>query len=160
MTSPVHLSQFPSLPSPSPPPLGRYHHLLGRPLPQELVAPPSAEQEPSRSPDRTVILYHIFQCLFSPGVSPGVSNTVLELALNLLGDDQAPPPHAMETAASVERVEAAAGVSSVGDGVGLVSHFFPTLLVYLGQRVKAVGEKTVDSHGQTGLQLEFTVLSR
>ena len=84
---------------------------------------------------------------------------VLELALNLLGDDQAPSPNAMETAASVERIDAAAGTSSVGGGAGLVSRFFPTLLVYLGQRVKAVGEKA-DSHGQTGLQLEFTVLSR
>lgn len=150
-----HVSTCP--PPPTSACMGRYHYLLGRPLPQELVALSSAEQE--SSPDRTVLLYHVFQCLFSPGVSPGVSNAVLELTLNLLGDDQGPSPHGMETAASVESVEAAVGASSVGDGAGLVSHFIPTLLEYLGQKVRAVGEKA-DSHGQTGLQLEFTVLSR
>lgn len=137
--------------------LHRYHYLLGRSLPEELVTLPPTESE--ASPDRTVLLYYVFQCLFSPGVSPKVSNTVLELTLNLLGDSHGPSPHAMETAASVDTAEPAAGGSSVGEGVGLVSRFIPTLLMYLGQRVKAVGEKA-DSHGQTGLQLEFTVLSR
>ena len=43
-------------------------------------------------------------------------------------------------------------------GVELVSRFIPTLLTYLGGKVRALGERTGKEGGN--LQLEFRVLSR
>ena len=46
-----------------------------------------------------------------------------------------------------------------GEGVRLVLAHVPTLLAYLGGRVRSKYEKTADGEGGN-LQLEFTVLSR
>ena len=43
-------------------------------------------------------------------------------------------------------------------GVELVSRFIPTLLTYLGGKVRALGERAGKEGGN--LQLEFSVLSR
>ena len=49
-------------------------------------------------------------------------------------------------------------IVETGEGAKLVACFIPTLLAYLGGRVRARGEKTEIEGGN--LQLEFSVLSR
>ena len=80
----------------------RYHHLLGRLVPKHLMECSSRGPNISSGglefpPEATAILYYVYQCLFSQGVSESVTSAVLELTLNLLdGERDTQSSHSLE----------------------------------------------------------------
>jgi U3 small nucleolar RNA-associated protein 20 len=124
----------------------RYHRLLNRTVPENLLpCSPQGSNISAGGPKfssggPTSILHHVYQCLFSAGVSERVTGSILQMTLDLL-----------------ESGEREGGTG--GEGVGLVLCHLPTLLAYLSGRVRERGERTADKEGGN-LQLEFNVLSR
>ena len=120
----------------------RYHKLLGQPVPNHLhlgsprgsnTSPGGQEFPRGAAP----ILHYVYRCLFSPGVSGRVTGCVMEMTLDLLEG----------------------GEEEGGEGVRLVLGHVPTLLSYLGDRVRSKCEKAAEVEGGN-LQLEFNVLSK
>lgn len=116
--------------------------MLGQPVPNHLhlgspqgsnISPGGQEFPRGAAP----ILHYVYRCLFSPGVTGRVTGCVMEMTLDLLegGEDEG------------------------GEGVRLVLGHVPTLLSYLGDRVRSKCEKAADVEGGN-LQLEFNVLSK
>ena len=69
----------------------RYHYLLIRQVPDHVrLSSHQRENTPLRGPEISPggreILYYVYQCLFSPGVSERVVGVVLEMTLDLLED--------------------------------------------------------------------------